>query len=158
MHRPFFRVRHRTRRVVRHSSSQATLLEFAGTRWSVRCRFGLQSARLAPSSSQQHHAPHITHHAPCPMPHARLTVLHRARCAMHCWHITSYARHHASCTTHHVPRTLGIRRRRCTLGIVHRIPSPCTTTTRHPRSHRHTASVLRLVWMSHTMPYPVGSL
>ena len=76
------------------SSSQVTLLEFVGTWRSSRRRFGLQSARLALSSSQQHHAPRAMHHAP---PHS---VLHRTRCAMHHWRISPCARHCALCTTH----------------------------------------------------------
>jgi hypothetical protein len=112
-----FRVRHRAHSVVccseTCSSSQVTLLEFAGSRCGSRRRFGLQSARLAqsapsnPSYTTRHapctmlHAPRSMLHAPRSMHHATSHgALHRAQCAMHHWHMTLYARHRASCTTH----------------------------------------------------------
>ena len=124
-------VGHTTRCAI--SSSQVTLLEFAGTRWSSRRRFGLQSTCLALLSSQQHHAPCTTHHAPRTMHH--FTV---------------------PCTVHGVPRTTGIYHR--VLGTVHYAPrtlrhttslmgpftarlSPCTTTMHHPRAHQATGTL-----------------
>ena len=149
-------VGHTTRCAI--SSSQVTLLEFAGTRWSSRRRFGLQSTCLALLSSQQHHAPCTTHHAPrtmhhapCTMHHAPLhSALHRARCATHRWHISPCARHCALCTTH--PSAHHILD-----GAVH-----CTPFTMHHHhassqsspGHRYTV----LVCMSGTMPYPNGMI
>ena len=127
------------------SSSQVTLLEFVGTRWHSQRRFGLQSARLASLSFQQHHAPRTTQHAPLH------SVLHRARCAMHRWHITPCARHCVLCTTHPSAYDVLDWAVHCT---------PFTARHHHASSqspslgHRYAV----LVWMSGMMPYPDGMI
>ena len=132
-----FRVRHRTHGLASRSSSQVTLLEFAGARWSLRHRFGLQCALRAPSSSWQHPAPCTPHHAP------RTT---------HQWHHTRTMHHlTVSCTTHGVPCVTHPLAYDVLDGPYAASTLPHTSTMHHPGSHGYTVLMC-------TMLYPYGMI
>ena len=127
------------------SSSQVTLLEFVGTWRSSRRRFGLQSARLALSSSQQHHTSCTMRYAPCTM--HRLTVsctAHGAPCTTGVYHRVLGTVHYALRTLRHTTSLMGPFRR-----SLHAFHHHASSQSLSP-GHRYTV----LVCMSGTMPYP----
>ena len=131
------------------SSSQVTLLEFVGTWRSSRRRFGLQSARLALSSSQQHRTSCTTRHAPCTM--HRLTVsctAHGAPCTTGVYHRVLGTVHYALRTLRHTTSLMGPFRR-----SLHAFHHHASSQSLSP-GHRYTV----LVCMSGTMPYPDGMI
>ena len=130
------------------------LIEFLGTWLSTQCRFGLQSIRLTPPSSQQHHTPA----ALCTSGWGKTQTMRSPTLSVSCT-----ARGHALlahnfntvcyalCFICLVPS--GILHPCCGL-IAHLSPCISSIAMRHPGSRRYTI----IVWMSCTIQYPNGMM